>query len=125
MRTDWSKIESGRKTDGPMGTQAGDKFGAFYLQRGTVQFVVIASSGDGEIQWEHVSARARDYKGERTPTWTEMCWIKDLFWDEDERVMQLHPPKSEYVNNHPFVLHLWKPIGVEIPHPPSEAVGIR
>ncbi len=125
MRTDWSHLERARKTDGDFGTAVGDKFGVFYFTRGTTQIIAIASSGNEEIAWEHVSARARDFKGERTPTWAEMCWLKDQFWGDEERVVQFHPPKSEYVNNHPFVLHLFKPIGVEMPFPPSETVGIR
>lgn len=125
MKTDWSHLESSRNTKGVMASADGDDFGAFYLQRGTVQFVVIASSGQEQLPWEHVSARARDYKGERTPTWTEMCWIKDLFWDDEECVVQFHPPKSDYVNNHPHVLHLWKPTNIEMPRPPSIMVGIK
>ena len=76
----------------------------------------LASDGGG---WEHVSVSAQ----ERCPTWQEMCTVKDLFWDEEDTVMQLHPPKSEYVNHHPFCLHLWRPIGVEVPRPPSIMVG--
>jgi hypothetical protein len=52
-----------------------------------------------------------------------MCFVKDLFWDDEECVMQLHPPKSDYVNCHPNCLHLWKPVGQDIPRPPSELVG--
>ena len=37
-----------------------------------------------------------------------MGHVKDLFWGEEDAVLQLHPPKSEYVNNHPFCLHLWR-----------------
>lgn len=54
-----------------------------------------------------------------------MCWLKDQFWDEEECVVQFHPPRSDYVNNHPFVLHLWKPLAVEMPRPPSIAVGFK
>ena len=57
------------------------------------------------------------------PTWDEMCAIKDMFFGEDERVMQFHPPKSEYINNHPYCLHLWRPIDAEIPRPPAFMVG--
>jgi len=66
-----------------------------------------------EMGWEHVSVSVFD----RCPTWQEMCFIKDMFWDDDDCVMQLHPPKADWVNNHPFTLHLWRPIGVEIPRP--------
>ena len=48
--------------------------------------------------------------------------IRDMFFGEDERVMQFHPPKSEYINNHPYCLHLWKPVDTEIPHPPMICV---
>jgi hypothetical protein len=53
-----------------------------------------------------------------------MCFVKDLFWDDEDCVMQLHPKKSEYVNNSPFCLHLWRPINAIIPTPPHEMVGI-
>ena len=72
---------------------------------------VIASWGGG---WEHVSVCPAN----RTPDWTEMCAIKDMFWNDDEVVMQLHPAKSNYVNLMPNCLHLWRPIGQEIPVPP-------
>lgn len=63
--------------------------------------------------WEHASVSLRT----RCPTWDEMCMIKNIFWGEEEAVMQIHPPASEYVNIHPYCLHLWKPIGIEFPRP--------
>ncbi|PJZ89517.1 DUF7694 domain-containing protein [Leptospira levettii] len=84
-----------------------------------LRFTVISSDGEG---WEHVSVSIIGEK--RTPTWEEMCAIKNLFWDEEDAVIQFHPPKSEYVNCHPYVLHLWKPIGMEIPRPPTDLVGV-
>ena len=77
---------------------------------------VIASDGLG---WEHVSVSAR----KRCPTWEEMCFIKSLFWDDEDVVMQLHPKRSEYVNQHPFCLHLWKPTEAVIPTPNPILVG--
>lgn len=70
--------------------------------------------------FEHVSVRAKDV--ERCPTWEEMCHVKDLFWRPDELVLQYHPPKSEYVNCHPFVLHLWRPLDVVIPLPDRKMI---
>lgn len=61
----------------------------------------------------------------RTPTWSEMSFVKDVFWGEEDMVMQLHPPKSEYVNNHPHVLHLWRPTEQIIPIPPAIFVGLK
>jgi hypothetical protein len=77
---------------------------------------VIASDGLG---WEHVSVSLSD----RTPTWEEMCYVKDLFWAPDECVIQYHPPRAEYVNFHEHCLHLWKPIGLTLPLPDSLLIG--
>lgn len=76
-------------------------------------FFVIASNGGG---WDHVSVSPKNQK--RTPTWDEMCAIKDMFFEPEECVVQYHPPKSDYVNNHPYVLHLWRPQVGEIKRPP-------
>lgn len=82
---------------------------------------VIASDGEG---WEHVSVHMLSDGIERTPTWAEMCRIKDIFWNDDDCVVQFHPPKSDYVNNHKHTLHLWRPIGKEILRPDAKLVGI-
>ena len=62
---------------------------------------VLASDG---LEWEHVSVSMPD----RCPSWNQMCFIKDMFWDEDDTVIQIHPPKKEYVNHHKYCLHLWR-----------------
>ena len=85
----------------------------------SIKLVVIASDGSG---WEHVSIHRLNKNN--CPYWDEMCYIKDLFWQPEETVIQYHPPKSQYVNMHPTTLHLWKPINIEIPIPPSILVGI-
>ena len=69
--------------------------------------------------WDHVSVSTDS----GCPIWEEMAWVKTLFFKPTETVIQLHPPDSEYVNCHPHTLHLWRPVGVEIPLPPSDAVG--
>lgn len=89
------------------------------LSNRTMAFV-IASDGAG---WEHVSVSLVSDGKERTPTWAEMCKIKDMFWHETETVVQYHPPKELYVDNHKHTLHLWKPIGIEIPLPDTYLVG--
>jgi hypothetical protein len=53
-----------------------------------------------------------------------MCFVKGIFWDEDDVVIQFHPRKGEYVNNHPYCLHLWRPVGITVPTPPPICVGI-
>ena len=86
-----------------------------------VLLLAMSSGPDRTTGWEHVSVSCRD----RAPFWHEMVFVKNLFWDEQETVVQYHPPKSEYVNFHPFCLHLWRPMEVHIPMPPSMLVGPR
>jgi hypothetical protein len=76
---------------------------------------LIAQASDG-LFWEHVSVSS---VANRCPYWDEMNFIKDMFWDDEDTVIQYHPPKSEYVDVHPYVLHLWRPVGVELPRPPK------
>jgi hypothetical protein len=90
------------------------------------RLAVVASDGKG---WEHVSVHAYYSQGRRVkmrvPNWREMCYVKSLFWDEEDTVMQLHPKRSEYVNTHPNVLHLWRSMREKIPEPPSWMVGMK
>lgn len=81
---------------------------------------VIWSFGGG---WEHVSVAP--YKRHITPSWDDMCRIKDMFWREDEVVVQYHPAKSDYVNMVGNCLHLWRPIEKELPVPNSLMVGMK
>ena len=93
---------------------------------------IIAADGkdeydDGQIidiGWEHVSVHAFDphFSKERTPRWSEMAFLKDLFWNEDECVVQYHPAKKDYVNVHDHVLHLWRLSNAEFPMPPKICV---
>jgi hypothetical protein len=111
--------EKYRIQKGPLGTDArSGNNGAFLLPtKADAPFFAIASDGHG---WEHVSVSLPN----RSPTWEEMCAVKALFWDEDDTVMQLHPARDQYVNNHPFCLHLWRPIKHVIPVPPTYLVGV-
>ena len=109
-RTDFRIIRKG--IDGGMGE---------FTRKSMKGMTVIWSYGGG---WDHVSIDGK----KRMPTWDEMCQLKDMLFKEDECCVQYHPPKSEYVNNIPYGLHIWKPIaqysGV-LPIPPSLLVGIK
>lgn len=86
------------------------------------QLYLICSDGLG---WEHVSVRAWNGRRNRIPNWREMCHVKDLCWDAEDVVMQLHVKRSEYVNQHSAVLHLWRPTDREIPTPHWLMVGTK
>jgi hypothetical protein len=87
-----------------------------YLSR-RIALRVLASNDDG---WDHISVSLSD----RTPSWDEMEFVKNLFFERDEVAMQLHVPATDHVNNHPFCLHLWRPHDQPIPRPPADLVGI-
>src|SRR5712671_3289151 len=60
--------------------------------------VMMASPGAAEINvpWEHVSVQAvKRFNNGQTknliPTWDEMCYVKSLFWDAGDCVVQYHP----------------------------------
>lgn len=129
-----------RVTEGPMASSPDDgNQGQFVIPRDDKTLLIIIAAGqipdDAELKelqdgWEHVSVHARDKhikRGRRewharTPTWEEMCIVKDLIFGSDELVVQYHPKKEDYVNIHPHVLHLWHSKNHTIPMPPKELV---
>jgi hypothetical protein len=121
MRASFSdRVERARVTSGYLATARGERYGRFELKTNDrVDLLVIVSDGDENVQWEHVSVSTKT----RCPTWPEMAWVKSLFFEDDEHVMELHPAKSDYVNYHPYCLHLWRPVNEVLPKPPSIAVG--
>lgn len=111
------RLEKARVRTGPMKSDSSyGLVGAFVLRRNHTELGVIASDSD---RWEHVSVSCAN----RTPTWGEMRWVKNLFWDPEETVIQFHPPKSQYVNFHPYCLHMWRPLEFDVPTPPTWMIG--
>lgn len=72
-------------------------------------------------RWDHLSVSTAT----RCPTWEELEHVKRLFFKPDECAMQLHVPPRDHVNNHPYCLHIWRPIDVPIPRPPAIMVGLQ
>lgn len=91
-----------------------------YLSIERIDMSFIASWGGG---WDHVSVAPLNRK--KVPTWEQMCKVKDIFFKPDESVIQVHPPKEEYVNNMSNCLHLWRCSYKEMLLPPSCFVGIK
>ena len=73
--------------------------------------------------WEHVSVAP--YVKRIMPDWDVMCQLKEMFFKDDEAVIQVHPPKADYVNNVANCLHLWRCYYTPMVLPPSVFVGIR
>lgn len=126
-RNPTKRIEHRRITTGPLASdQIWGANGAFLILHNGVTLKVVASdasewgsAGLPGKPWEHVSVSVQS----RCPTWEEMDYVKQLFWRDDETVIQLHVPRDQHINYHDTCLHLWKPIGVEIPLPPPATVA--
>lgn len=123
------KLEACRVTTGELKSHPSwGGYGVFIIPRGPsgIGLKIIASAGnlDGDdTGWEHASITRVGSK--LTPNWAEMCFVKDLFWDDEECVVQFHPPKTMYVSNHPTCLHLFRPVDGIVRMPPPEMVGIK
>lgn len=129
-----------------------DGFGAnggFMVSHPKINNYVFFCMVSDQLGWDHVSItlhqkktnihRSKVYVGGRTkivkktneyydpvgrcPTWEEMCFIKSVFWEDEEEVVQFHPAKKDHVNNHQYCLHLWRPTIHRIDLPPKEFVG--
>lgn len=75
---------------------------------------------DGEL-WHHVSVKAHEHARRwkerggmvtvgpvgRLPTWDELVRCKELCMGAAAKAVQVIPPRAEYVNRDPYVLHLY------------------
>ena len=119
--SNWTYLNSVRIRHGEFASCDEDGFnGMFRVRTKFRRLLCLASDGEG---WRHVSVSVPG--SHECPTWAEMCEVKDLFWNPEEPVMQLHPPKSDHINNHPGCLHLWQPKEQSMPLPPSWMVGVK
>lgn len=99
------------------GFELDDDGGAAELRlSGTAEVLTVVVSWDKG--WDHVSVSNL----KRCPTWDEMCFVKDVFFNLDECVIQYHPVSILYVNTHPNCLHLWRPQNQVILMPPRYMV---
>ena len=121
--SNWPFLNAHRVQFPPYVSTPADGFnGAFAINvPGEVRKVcIIGADGYG---WQHVSVSFGP-GSTRAPSWAVMCFVKQLFWGDEDAVIQIHPPKSQYVNYHPGCLHLWRCTdGREQPLPPSILVG--
>lgn len=86
--------------------------GAFIVPIDGEMWQVIISDGGG---WRHLSATNAQKR--QLPPWNVMSRLRDYFFPDDSWVVQFHPPKDCYINDHPFVLHLWESYDTQMPTP--------
>lgn len=121
------KLRAGRIRTGPFWSDDSHGPNGFFLVVGpTGAELKIIASDDSEqpeisLGWEHVSVSLPN----RCPNWPEMSFVKSLFWEPEETVVQFHPPESTYISNHPYCLHLWRNRLTDHTLPPPILVGVK
>lgn len=90
--------------------------GAFLIPYADAQLQVMCGCGE---DWDHVSVSVKG----RCPTWDEMHWIRGLFFEPGETVIQIDPPKDHYINYHKHTLHMWRHWRQEILLPPAKFIA--
>jgi hypothetical protein len=123
--------EKMRLRNGGMGsTESDGNNGAFFVRLSSTIIAFCIASDGNTTDWEHVSVtlfmqKLQAIPVKRTPTWEEMCVIKNTFWDDSDCVIQFHPPKEHYINNHAYCLHLWRYTKVDQLLPPDDLIGTK
>ena len=86
---------------------SGESSAATYRNKGMGLVVLFSLStmNDGTY-FVHCSLSRRS----RLPSWQDVKVVKDAFLGEDVEAFHVLPKKEEYINLHPFCLHLWQPI---------------
>lgn len=114
-------VEEIKKQPNLMIKELSDDGGFGYIFQRMKPWATVLFSWSGG--WEHVSVSPLNKR--ILPTWEEMCKLKDMFFLAEEWVVQYHPAESEYVNNVPNCLHLWRPLKQDMPVPPAILTGIK
>ncbi len=91
-----------------------DDSGRAVERSGLCVIETVHREGDGR-RWHHVSMS----RASRLPSYEDLSLVRRLFIGEDLECYQIFPPRSRYVNRHPFCLHLWRcldaPAGIVLP----------
>jgi hypothetical protein len=88
----------------PLWTRELSAAGARYIHLFVPMSVILSDAVelDGK-RWRHFSMARAD----RIPTWEELVAMKELFLGAESRALQVIAPRSEWVNIHPYCLHLF------------------
>lgn len=75
----------------------------FWLRRDGLRAMVSAAIERDARTWLHVSLSRED----RLPSWDDVREVREAFIPDELVALSVLPPSAEYVNVHPYVLHLW------------------
>ena len=73
-----------------------------YLRNDGMSVICGMENHDGKW-WLHVSCA----KPDRLPTWEDLKEVKNTFIGRYKKAIQILPNEKEYVNIHPYCLHLY------------------
>ena len=65
--------------------------------------------------WRHLSISNAQRKV--LPNWTVMRRAKEAFFDDESWAVQFFPPRSEYINDCEWALHVWECLDEKLPTP--------
>jgi hypothetical protein len=75
--------------------------------KGNLQLLYSPMEQHSDGLWKHASIS----HPQRYPYWDEILDVRYTFFSENDEVMQVLPPKREYVNVAKNCFHLWCPVG--------------
>jgi hypothetical protein len=84
--------------------------GTKMYRKGNIKVLFSPLENHPDGIWKHASISLKH----RYPTWDEILDVRYTFFAETEEVVQVLPPKSEYINIHKNCFHLWCPVGRRI-----------
>lgn len=96
LPANWKKIITNHTVVGSIGFESSNG----------IQVIISELKYSDEKWWRHVSLSRKS----RLPTWEDLKMVKRVFIGKDKKAIQVFPAEDEYVNIHPYVLHLFSPI---------------
>lgn len=69
---------------------------------GSLRIIKTLDNVAGEM-WIHLSVSCRN----RYPSWDELLDVRYKFFPNDVEVIQIFPPKGDYISEHKYTFHLW------------------
>jgi len=85
-----------------------DDYGSRWMHRSNglrVIYSVLPYGPEGEL-WQHVSVS----RASRLPSWEDLKLVRSDFIGDHTECYQVFPPRERWVNDGPYVLHLWASI---------------
>lgn len=80
--------------------------GGAWIRHDGLKVIATAATEEDFVVWIHVSCSRKS----RLPSWVDLTAVKHLFIGDDRRAIQVLPEKANWINIHPYCLHLFAPM---------------